>query len=168
MKTAKATRTQAKALADAVKAAYDAGWEGSLRKTASRPSLRSYRSGITEPTRLAMEAKGLIEWTEKPVRCFVLTSAGVAIGKEFYEERYGVSAEQAAEGVRRKKQADEQAQLDKHRKAQRLFRGLNTAERRGAKSKSMSSRIKSAGPNNEVRLSMDDLIALGEGIEKLR
>lgn len=168
MKTAKATRTQAKALADAVKAAYDAGWEGSLRKASSRPSLRTYRSGISEPTRLAMEAKGLIEWTEKPARCFVLTAAGVAIGKEFYEERHGVSAETAAEGARRKKQAEEQVRVEKHRKAQRLFRGLNTAERRGAKSKSMSSRIKAAGPVNEVRLNMDDLIALGEGIEKLR
>lgn len=169
MKTVKATRTQAKVLGDAVKAAYDRGWEGSLRKAGTRPRLETtYRGGVTEPTRLAMESKGLVEWTEKPRRGFVLTATGVALGEEFYADRHGVSPKKAAEDVRRKKQQDEQARLDRIDRAKNLFRGLKTSEKRGARSASMSARIDAGGNMGEVRLSIDDLIALGEGIEKLR
>jgi len=162
----KVTPTQSKILAECVKKAYDNGWDGSLQKTTLRPKLG--REG-TEPTRLAMEAKGLLEWGKSSTNSgqFYLTAAGVAAGNDFYLKRHGGTAEADAKIKRTKEQEEAQAEQDKVDHAAHLFRGLNSATRARGGTKAMSSRIKKR-QWGEVRLSIDDLIALGEGIEKLR
>jgi hypothetical protein len=167
----KASPTQRVALADAVFIAYEAGWSGSARQRSKRPAMRlkigGFRArgvrkmGVSGPTWDALLTKGLIAADG------TLTKAGVEVGVEDFKERNGdkhpgVLAEENA-GKRMSARRDKE---EKVARAKRLLRGLKISEKRQGS-------IRLADHINENGLSLnalwlDDLIALGEGIQKLR
>jgi len=161
----KPTPTQADALLAAIASAYDAGWKGSLRERMA-PRVERW---TTRPTMMSMRSKGLVELVGGRREANLLTKAGVAVAEKLHRERIGVSAEDAAEGRRERKREKDQALQDRVDHAKHLWRGLSLHRGfrggKNARAKKMATHI---DKGYEVRLNLEDLLKLGEQIEKLR
>lgn len=148
-----------------------------------------YRSNVHASTRRSLATKGLV----KPERYLnaQLTSDGFKVAKYLTEQEFagGIKIESdEAPGIvfnatnleeyvaflrnRRKREAEEH--VEKVKKAAHLWRGLklDDAPWDSPRSKAVSTRIKREFRNqhwrNSLDLDLDDLIAIGEGIEQLR
>jgi hypothetical protein len=165
MKLPKVTDTQAQCLADSVRIAYRAGWRGNLRsKTA--PQL----AWGARPTAKALLAKGLVSLRDGySLRRAKLTKLGVAVGEAEFKERYGVTSKEQADADAKAKQKEDQERQDRIDRVKHLFRGLSLASTAGyhGKKKTMAAHIDYQG-GGSIRMDLDDLLVLGEQIEKLR
>jgi hypothetical protein len=165
------TATQAMALGDAVAAAYRRGWDGKVGgKAAPQLPVGAWNyKGVPLGTRRACQRKMLVKVEENPRgggRLWVLTEAGVAAGLADYAARNdGAHPKVAAKEARAKEAAKKRDRAAKVKKAKHLFRGLRRSRTAENGSKAVSAAITE---NGEVRLSLDDLLVLGEGVEKLR
>lgn len=163
----KPTTAQADYLADAVGWAYRAGWKGSMREKA-RPRLARW---VARPSRAAMRSKGLVEFTDETGRFCYLTMHGVAAGETAYKAKHGESAQARAELGMKKEQEAAQARQDRKDKIAHLFRGLylhresGFRKKGGKKYRSVAAHLESS---SSIQMNEEDLLALGEGIEKLR
>jgi hypothetical protein len=179
----RASPNQAYALSLAVYGAYRAGWNGDVRKRSTRPYLKPserffrdrsdsgammrgprVRGGgflISPQTFQSLVAKGLVDGgTGK------LTKKGILAGEERYEKDHGRTAEQGADAHMLEDQAKEQAVQDKIARAKHLFRGFKVTRKVDGSKKVSDAIARNGLPNNYFWL--DDLIAVGEEIEKLR
>jgi hypothetical protein len=179
----KASPNQAYALSLAVYGAYRAGWNGEIRKRSTRPFLKPSerffrdrsdsgammrgprtRGGgflVSPQTFQSLVTKGFVDGgTGK------LTMPGIIAGEERYEKDHGRTAEQGASAHMLEDQAKEQAIQDKITRAKHLFRGLKVSRKVGGSRKVSDSIGRNGLPNNFFWL--DDLISVGEEIEKLR
>lgn len=160
--------TQAMVLGDAVMAAYRRGWDGKLPSEvrATPPVLAGgnwNRVGVPEGTVRACQRKMLVKQDEKWWR---LTPSGVAAGIADYAARNGgAHPGDVAKREREEQAAKKKAREDKVKYAKRLFRGLHRSRTTEDGKRTIGAAITE---NGEVKLSLDDLIVLGEGIEKLR
>lgn len=164
----KPSSSQAHLLAEAVLIAYKAGWKGSMREKI-RPSLPGW---ATLPTISSLRSKGLVEPAVEGKRRSIgkLTIHGVAAGEETYKETYNISAEDQADKAAKERQKIDQDAQDRKDKVKRLFRGLYVDRQasysaKGKKGRSIAAHI---DRSSSIQMNIDDLIVLGEGIEKLR
>lgn len=167
-KAMRPTPSQAQLLAEGVAIAYRAGWKGSMRENA-RPSLPKW---APQPTRLSLRGKGLLEPVdhEQSYRHLLkMTKAGVEAGQDAYVEKHGVTAQMAVEKQQEENRKREQDAQDRVDKAKHYFRGFKLSRARfGDKSKNaklVTGHIQASG---RLDLPLDDLLVLGEQIEKLR
>lgn len=160
------TITMKFALADAVYAAYKRGWNGEMRQRSKRPSAR-----LTFGRRRRPYTVGGQTWDALLARDLIkpdgtLTAEGVKVGEEEFTRRNdGRSANRAAEEERGKEQQEAQALQDKVNRAKHLFRGLKVTSGDG-RGRNVSDRISTNGYSGNLWI--DDLLSIGEGIEKLR
>jgi hypothetical protein len=165
----KPSSSQAHLLAEAVLIAYKAGWKGSMRENA-RPSLPGW---ATLPTISSLRSKGLVEPAEDGKRrggYKKLTIHGVAAGEATYKATYGISAEDQAEKNAKERQKVEQDAQDRKDRVKHLFRGLHVDRQasysaKGKKGRSIAAHI---DRSSSIQMNIDDLLVLGEEIEKLR
>ena len=166
--TVKVSPTQRIALADAVFVAYVGGWTGSMRQTSKTPQVRlgSYRRqrralAVTGPTWDSLLTKNLID-----VDGF-LGKEAVEVGVQEYKDRHdgkhpGDVAREQAEAKVIKRQEEEA----KVKRAKHLLRGLKLSTKRNNKILLADHITKNGLDMNSLWL--DDLVSIGEGIEKLR
>ena len=164
----KPSTAQADYLADAVGRAYQAGWKGSLRERTA-PMIARWAS---RPTRVSLRAKGLLEMTDgaRARGSLLLTKHGVEAGEAAYEETRGGTAKEGADKAIRLRQEREQAEQDRKDRIKHLFRGLYLKRQAGygAKSKKGRSVAAHVEHSSSIQMHVEDLLELGEGIEKLR
>lgn len=165
----KPSPAQADLLAHAVFPAYkELGWRGSMSENAS-PLMPRWS---TKPTRVSLRAKGLLEATGCARGDLRLTRAGVRAGEFAYQVKNGHSAKKGAAVVRREREEIKRKIQDRVDCACHLFRGLSLHRGAGFGKATKSTRrvtahIKRAN-GAEIRLNLDDLLELGEQIEKMR
>ncbi len=159
---------QAMALGKAVAAAYRAGWNGTLEADHSPvlPVGNWNYVGVPEGTRRACERKMLVKSVKNPGSGtkWPLTAEGVKAGVADYAARNGGAHPEADAKTERAAQAAKKKEREARVKhARHLFRGLRRSRATDGK-KTMAAAIK----GETVELTIDDLIVLGEGIERLR
>jgi hypothetical protein len=166
----KPTRSQSDLLGEAVLMAYKAGWKGSIREKVS-PRLPGW---ATMPTTNSLRSKGLVEPRaegEYPVEKR-LTKYGIAAGEENYKLRFGLSAKEQADRAAKEKQKIAQDAQDRKDKVKHLFRGMHISRGAGFNAKKKGKRGRSIAAHidrsSSIQMNIDDLIVLGEQIEKLR
>lgn len=164
------TVTQESVLAQAVYNAYRAGWNGKIG-TEHAPALFAgnyTRVGVPRGTREAAYRRDLVDRVLKSPQSisydWPLTEKGIAVGAAYYEKKHGRTAKMAGMEVVQQQKARLKAHADRKKRAKHLFRGLHR-ERGGKGKRSIASAIDESG---EIRLNLDDLLVLGEEIEKLR
>ncbi|HXU00042.1 MAG TPA: hypothetical protein VN903_03575 [Polyangia bacterium] len=164
------TLTQKSVLAQAVFVAYRKGWNGKLGSeyAPTLPEGTFSRVGVPLGTREACERRGLVEAVPRSPSStsytWRLTKLGIEVGDAYYEKKHGETAKKAGRVVIDQEKARRKAHADRKKRAKHLFRGLH--RERGAKGKrTIAAAIDESG---EVRLNLDDLLVLGEEIEKLR
>jgi hypothetical protein len=127
----------------------------------------------TLPTVNSLRSKGLVEpksdgeYRRTPK---LLTIYGVAAGEEAYKKTYGISAEEQADKAVKDRQKINQEAQDRKDRVKHLFRGLHTSRQasyaaKGKKGRSIAAHI---DRSSSITMNIDDLIVLGEEIEKLR
>lgn len=164
------TLTQESVLASAVFSAYQAGWNGKLG-TPHSPTLFAgnyTRAGVPRGTREAAYRRDLVDRVLSSPQStsydWPLTEEGVKVGAAYYEKKHGRTAKMAGTEVINAQKERRKKHAERKKRAKHLFRGLH--RERGAKGKrSISAAIDESG---EIRLNLDDLLVLGEEIEKLR
>lgn len=174
---------QGYALSLAVYRAYRSGWNGDFRRRSTRPFLKPserfvreqsgsgamvrgsrHQGGgflVTPQTFQSLVAKGLVQGGTG-----ALTKEGIIAGEERYEKDNGRTANQGSDAHMLEAQAKEQAIQDKIDRAKHLFRGFTVTRKVGGSKKVSDSIGRNGLPNNFFWL--DDLISVGEEIEKLR
>ena len=164
------TAAQSMALGNAVWTAYRRGWDGKMGSE-NTPFLYVGGwnvTGVPLGTRKACVRKMLCEEVERRGSSGIwywLTETGIAAGLADYARRHQGEHPKAkvdADAKEAKRKQEERKAKVKH--AKHLFRGLKLERGAGGK-KSISAAIDMDG---ELKLNLDDLIVLGEGIEKLR
>jgi hypothetical protein len=159
--------SQADLLGEAVLTAYKAGWKGSIREKKA-PRLPRW---ATRPTTSSLRSKGLVQERregEYPVEKR-LTKYGIAAGEENYKSRFGISAKEQADRAAKAKQEAAQKEQDRKERIKHLFRGLHVSRKvygkSGKKARSVVAHLENS---SSIHLNSDDLLTLGEEIEKLR
>lgn len=165
------TLTQESVLANAVYSAYKKGWNGKLGSEHS-PMLAAGGFGyvgVPRGTREAAYRRDLVDRVLKSPQSvsydWPLTETGVKVGDAYYEKKHGRTAKMAARELVNQENDRRKTHRDRKKRAKHLFRGLSRERTSRGGKRSMASAIDESG---EVRLNLDDLLALGEDIEKLR
>lgn len=164
------TPTQAAVLAEAVFDAFRRGWNGKLG-TDHSPLLGTgdwRRTGVPLGTRKAAERKGLV-LIEQPGapgggRIWRLSESGVKAGIASYQERYDMHPRTRARELAETERDRQRKAAARVKEAQHLWRGLRLSSATKG-SRSVSKAITGMG---RLELTVDDMIAIGKDIEKLR
>lgn len=161
----KPSPAQADLMCQALVDAYAAGWKGRFRENTA-PRIARW---VPRPTKVSMRSKGLLEMVGSKRDAHLLTKEAIVVVEQLYKERTGQWAELVAEERRQRKQKEDQARQDRVDRAKHLFRGLSIKRGfRGASTKRSRMMVTHIDHGGEVRLRLEDLLELGEQIEKLR
>lgn len=169
----KLTPARRTALTNALFAAYYRGWDGKdMSPRGHRPWIDGWSRAVDRRTTAHFESVGLVKSLRKgkAIWYLYLTPLGLKLAHEVYADDRGAepSDEAAAALAAEEKHADE---LDrKVKRASTLLRGLKLRPYEGLKPEAISTIIRHRRVRDgfRIELKLDQLIELGEQIEKLR